>query len=449
MRRRTLLSTLASGAIAVTAGCTVRSTRESRRISGPAVALEPVVEGLDFPTAMAVLPDGSALVCERDGRVLHLRDGTIEDDPILDLRERVAGVAGEMGLLGLALHPGVEENGRFYVRYSGDPPTEGSFSHTAVLLEVTMTPSMRGLEPDSERLILEVAQPGPVHNAGDIAFGPDGHLYVPLGDGRRTDIGDEGWSWWHEQGAAAQDLVTTLLGGVLRIDVDGSDADRPYAIPPDNPLVGRPGRDEYFAWGMRNPYRIAFDDDRLFVADVGEHTREAVYLVDRGDNLGWPILEGSSCSPPASVGYLIEESPTNVLNPKTWLAQFNRISPDKLCPSGRTDPASFVDPVIEYQRPGTRAITGGYVYRGENLPELQGSYIFGDLMPPAPLFAAAGTATDERPWPIEELTVTDTAHGRLDASPISFARDHDGELYVLTTRYGEGTGRIARFHQPS
>lgn len=444
MHRRTLLGTLASGAIAVTGGCTVRSTRESNRSTGPEVALEPVVDGLDFPTAMAVLPDGSALVCERDGRILHLRDGTVEDEPILDLRERIAGVAGEMGLLGIALHPAVEEDRRFFVRYSGDPPQDGSLSHTAVVLEVTMTPSKLGVEPASERIILEVAQPGPVHNAGDLAFGSDGYLYVPLGDGRRTDIGDEGWSWWHEQGASAQDLRTTLLGGVLRIDVDGSDGDRPYAIPPDNPLVGRPGRDEYFAWGMRNPYRISFDDDRLFVADVGEHTREAVYLVERGDNLGWPILEGSTCSPPASVGYLLEESPANVLNPKTWLAQFNRISPSKICPTEDFDPSTFVDPVIEYQRPGARAITGGYVYRGERLPELRGSYVFGDLMPPAPLFAASGTAGDERPWPIEELTVTDTPSGRLDASPISFARSLDDELYVLTTRYGEDTGRIAR-----
>jgi hypothetical protein len=396
---------------------------------------------------MVFLPNGDRLVAERFGLVFRHTDGGLVERPFLDVTDRLAGTDGERGLVGMTLHPAFSDTRKLYVRYSGTLPDslpETEFSHVAVLSEFEVRPDMSGVVPDSERRILEVPEPGPVHNAGAIAFGPEGYLYVALGDGQRTDLGDDGWSWWYEQGQAAQTTTDTLLGGILRLDVDGMSGDRPYGIPADNPLVGRPGRDEYYAWGLRNPYRISFDGDRLFVADVGEHTRESVYLTSSGANHGWPILEGSACTPSTSIGHTLAENPLNVFNPKTWQALMNRISPVKVCPTPGTTDRPLSDPVVQYQRSGARSVTGGYVYRGEAIPALQGAYVFGDFVPPAPIMATEPPADGERPWPLTELAVAGTDHGRLNDALLSFARDPQGELYVLTTGYSEGTGRVRR-----
>jgi len=447
MERRRFLALGAAVGAAGLAGCTLQRATESSQQQGTAIGLEPVVEGITFPTGMAFLPDGSRLVCERFGVVWRHTDDGRGERPILDLRDRMAEISdGERGLLGIELHPDFADNGRFYLRYSA-PARDwmpDSYSHTGVLSEFEMTDDLAGVAPDSERIVLENPEPGKVHNAGDLAFGPDGYLYVPFGDGRRTDLGDEGFSWWHEQGGEAQNVEDNLLGGVLRIDPDDPTGDRGYGIPSDNPLVGEAGRDEYYAWGLRNPYRLSFDGDRLFVGDVGEHVRESVYLLEPGDNCGWPIVEGSSCSPPVAIGHTISDNPLNVFNPKTWLSQVNRISPYKVCPTAGETDGSFRRPIVEYQRSGSRAVTGGYVYRGDAIPELQGTYVFGDLIAPAPILAAREPDDRKKPWAIAELPVEGTDSGRLGDFLVSFARDPDGELYVLSTRYAEGSGRVRR-----
>jgi len=445
MKRRQFLRLGATAGAASLAGCTLETGTESPTSEGISVTLEPAVSGATFPTDMAFLPNGDSLVTERSGQIRRHTDGGLADDLVADVSDRMAGTEGEKGLLGVALHPEFSDNRKLYVRYSGQLPpsmSDEELSHVAVLSEFRMTADLTGTVPDSERRVLEVPEPGPVHNAGDLAFGPDGYLYVALGDGRRTNIGDEGGNWWYEQGQAAQNTTDNLLGGILRIDVDGG-GEEGYGIPPDNPLVGREGRDEYYAWGLRNPYRISFDGDRLFVADVGEHKRESVYLTEKGANHGWPIMEGSACAPSTAIGHSVAENPLNAFNPKTWQSLTTRVSPVGACPTPGNADGEIQAPIVEYQRSGARAVTGGYVYRGEAIPALQGSYLFGDFVPPAPIYATE-PSDGGRPWSVAELVVTDTDHGRLNESLLSFARDPQGEVYVLTSGFTEGSGRVRR-----
>ncbi len=446
MHRRQFLGLGAALGTSLLAGCTLGTFEESDRRSGATVSLEPVLSGLTFPTDMAFLRGGGSLVAERDGQVLRATEDDRVEGPILDLSDRLAGTQGEQGLLGLACHPSFADNRKFYVRYSGRAAEE-ALSHTEVLAAFEAEGDLRGVVPGSERRILEVPQPGPNHNAGGIAFGPDGYLYVAFGDGQRQPE-DRGWSWWHDQGETAQNTMDNLLGGILRIDVDTADGDRPYGIPPDNPLVDRPGRDEYYAWGLRNPYRISFDGTDLFVADVGEHVREAVYRTEKGANHGWPILEGSSCAPSTAVGHTVQARPLQALNPKTWQALTNRISPIGVCPTPPGADTSYQEPLIAYHRPGARAITGGFVYRGDAISALHGLYIFGDFIAPSPLFAVDPAVDGPRPRTMAELEVLGTADGRLEDALVSFGRDGNGEIYVLTTSFAEGGGRIRRLAPP-
>lgn len=445
MKRRQFLRLGAATGAASLAGCSLKQNQESEQANGPAVSLDPVVSGVTFPTNMAFLPNGERLLTERTGQVLrHSEDGLVET-PVLNLSEQMSEVEDEKGLIGMALHPEFADNRRLYLRYSGALPDSMSedLSHIAVLAEFEMTEDMTGINPDSERRILEVPEPGPVHNAGAIAFGPDGYLYVALGDGRRTDLGTENdWSWWYEQGQAAQNRTDNLLGGILRIDVDNPSDGREYGIPPDNPLVGEEGRNEYYAWGLRNPYKMSFDGERLFVGNVGETLRESIYITEKGANHGWPVIEGSSCTPTTALGHTIAENPLNVFNPKTWQALTNRVSPVGVCPED-TD-QEFNTPIAEYRRPGSRSVTGGYVYRGDAIPELQGKYICGDFIPPCPIFAVDFQREESQPRDLTELAVAGTESGRLNRSILSFARDPQGEVYVLMTGFAEGSGEVSR-----
>jgi glucose/arabinose dehydrogenase len=447
MDRRQFLALGATAGLGAVAGCTFEQASESPGGRGPEIALETVVEDASFPVDMAFLPDGNRLVVQRSGQVMRHTDAGLESEPFLDLRDQMAEIKGERGLVGFALHPDFAENRRFYVRYSA-PLRESmpaDYSHTAALAEFRATADLTGVLADSERLVFEIPEPGENHNAGDLAFGPDGYLYAALGDGQRTNFAEENDLWWFDQGANAQNITDNRLGGILRLDIDTTTDDHAYGIPPDNPLVGERGRDEYFAWGLRNPYRISFDDGRLFVGDVGEHIRESVYLVERGENYGWPVVEGSSCPATTSIGHAVTENPLNVLNPKTWVAQTNRISPVKVCPTPDNTDGEFPEPLVEYNRPGARAVTGGYVYRGEAIPELQGKYIFGDFIAPIPLWALDNPGEGERPQQISELVVSGTDSGRIPKdSLLSFARDPQGELYVLL-----GSGRIDRLTSPA
>jgi glucose/arabinose dehydrogenase len=237
------------------------------------VALDTLVDGLNAPVDIAFVPQTDRRYIAEQPGILHSRDEDgLRDEPVLDLRDGVVA-GGERGLLGLALHPEFEDTRRLFVRYSA--PRRGgtpeNYSHTFVLAEFRVSEDNRAV-PNSEQTILEIPEPQGNHNAGDVLFGPEGYLYVAVGDGGAG--GDRGLGHvedWYDavEGGNGQDVTENLLGSLLRIDVDARDGDRPYGIPTDNPLVGREGLDEHYAWGLRNPWRMSFDGDDRYVADVG------------------------------------------------------------------------------------------------------------------------------------------------------------------------------------
>jgi len=313
--------------------------------------------------------------------------------------------------LGLAFHPDFDTNGRFYVSYSaplraGLSPDE--WDHTTYISEFTVSaedPNLADLE--SERVLLAMDKPGYNYEAGHLAFGPDGYLYIATGDSVRDPA--------TESGKYAQDTAS-LLGKILRIDVNGiSDTGQNYLIPADNPFVSGEGLPEIFAFGFRNPYRFSFDvsesgKSRLFVADVGQAMMEEVDLVKAGGNYGWPIREGTTC-----------------FNAQDWSQPLENCSTSGLS-----------DPILSYAHQGDlSAIIGGMVYRGKALPELAGEYIFGDWgRGNGRLFVAYSPTLGVGAWQIIEIEVSGKQPkiGQL----LGIGQDESGELYLLTRAPGVG-----------
>ncbi|MFB6146597.1 MAG: sorbosone dehydrogenase family protein [Halobacteriaceae archaeon] len=419
---------LATGPVAARAG--TAAALDSPLDAGPTVALDTVARGFTSPVGVAFSPGESTLhVVDQPGEIYAARGRGLE--PFLDIRDRVVDVSGysERGLLGLAFHPDYATNGRFYVRYSA-PSREGTpstYSHTFVLSEFRADAG--SADPGSERTLLELPEPQSNHNAGAVTFGPDGYLYVATGDGGAG--GDQGVGHapdWYEgvAGGNGQDVTENRLGSILRIDVDGRESDRPYAVPDDNPLIGRPGYDEQYAWGFRNPWRMGFSDGRLFAADVGQNAYEEVDIVRKGGNYGWNVREGTHCYATQS------------------------------CPDQTPDGDPLVPPIVEYphrmngQALG-RAVVGGYVADTDSLPDLRGQYVFGDWSasfskPRGRLFAAS-PPDDGGLWPMQELPVAGASDGRLDRFVLAFGRDPAGELYVATTERGGVSGSTGAVHR--
>jgi glucose/arabinose dehydrogenase len=421
--RRRFLAAVAAGVATGLAGCSADDSDDADETDDtgaerpepltdlPTVDLELVTNELVTPTAVAFVPDADLrYVAEREG-VAHVHDaeeGRLEE-PLFDLTGSIEA-GGEQGLLGLEPHPEFVENRRLFVRYSSPsrPGTPEDYSHTWVLAEFEVSEDGREVVPDSERTVLEIPQPTEIHNAGDIAFGPDGYLYVPVGDG----AGAPDLEWQGPgTGGYAQDVTENLLGSVLRIDVDAEDGDEGYAVPEDNPLVGEEGLDEYFAWGFRNPWQLSFDGEDLYVADVGKDDWEEVNLVEAGGNYGWNVKEGTHCF---EADDCPDETPEDVRGGEPLL-----------------------DPVVEYPHPGGEedeevfgvAVIGGHVYRGSAIPDLEGTYVFGDLHADGRLFAARPDEDGDGLWRTGVVEIESGAEGleRLFA----FDLDADGELYVL------------------
>lgn len=437
MRRRRLLAGLTSLGTAAVAGCfgddgepssptaTPRSTPGEGQLPAQ-LDLEPVVTELAAPTDIAFTPPmDEALVATQPGTIYHvdLTDGTTQ--VALDLTDRVV-TGGERGLLGIALHHAVEETNRLFVRYSA-PATDATpsgYSHTFVTAEFRLDDSVRSVQPTSERAVIEIPQPQANHNSGEILFGPDDYLYVFTGDGGGAgDVGRGHPDDWYgaNAGGNGQDTRHHLLGGVLRLDVDHMDAPGGYDVPADNPLVDREGqRDEYFAWGLRNPWGAAFDDGRLFVADVGQSRREEVNIVQRGGNYGWNVREGTSCFSTDDHLTIPASCPTET-------------------PASVRGGERLRDPIIEYpnETPSAGAVTGvavcgGTIYRGTDVPGLVGRYVFGDLQPAGRLFVASPAEDPSYPtdWVATTISLTAEAAERLGQLR-AFGRDPAGELYLL------------------
>jgi len=391
------------------------------------VGAERVASGFTSPLALSIPEPGRRFVVDQTGQIHLQEDGSLHEEPFLDVSDRMVDVDGysEQGLLGLACHPNFSENGRLFVRYSA-PAREWvprGYSHTFVLSEFRAGPGAATADPDSERVVMEIAQPQSNHNAGAVAFGPDGYLYVATGDGGRAgDQGNGHVDDWYDAvgGGNGQDLTENLLGSVLRIDVDGESSRTPaapsgpvraYTIPADNPLVGGDGLDEQYAWGFRNPWRFSFGPDgALFVADVGQGAWEEVSVVERGGNYGWNVEEGTHC-------FQADECPSE-------------------SPRGRP----LRDPVIEYPHGGAEvsgiAVIGGYLYDGDAIPGLRDRYLFADWRAQGRLFAAR--RTDDGLWPTTTVSVDSDA--QFGPMVLSFGRNPAGELFVCTTASGQVSG---------
>jgi glucose/arabinose dehydrogenase len=344
-----------------------------------------VARGLQAPLDLQAPPgDRSRLfVVEQGGRIRIVRGGTVVSAPFLDIASRVRA-GGEQGLLGLAFHPQYAQNGRFFVNYTD----RNGDTHVS---EFRVSSNADVADAASERQILFVRQPFDNHNGGALAFGNDGLLYIGLGDGG---------SGGDPQGNGQS--LTTLLGKMLRIDVNQGS---PYGIPADNPFASRPGAREVWSFGLRNPWRFAFDRSTgdLYIGDVGQGAREEVDvgLAARrgGENWGWNTMEGTRCFRPASG-----------------------------CSTSGLDL-----PVVEYDHGAGCSITGGVVYRGCRLPGYAGTYFYADYCSALvrSFRLENGRAVDQRDW-------TATLGRGLD-SPTSFGVDADGEAYIV-----DGDGEIYR-----
>jgi len=339
---------------------------------GPRISPGAKVATVKKPTHVTHAADGSGrlFITEQEGRIMIVKDGVLLSAPFLDIRGRVS-CCGERGLLSVAFPPAFREKRYFYVNYTD---TAGDTK----VARYRVTKDADRADPASEEIVLTVQQPYANHNGGQLAFGPDGYLYIGMGDGGSAN---------DPQGNGQK--MSTLLGKLLRIDVESGG--RPYAVPPSNPFAGKQEvRPEIWASGLRNPWRFSFDraTGDLFIADVGQNRLEEVNVQPAsskgGENYGWNILEGSRC-----------------LRSKTC------------------DTTRLVMPVAEYGHDRGCSVTGGMVYRGKALPHLQGTYVYGDYCSGR----IWGMRRENGRWTSIELADT-----RLSIS--TFGEDEAGEVYV-------------------
>lgn len=321
--------------------------------------------------------------------IIHVfpnKTDAFESKEFLNITKKVES-GGEKGLLGLAFHPDYKNNGYFYVNYTRRGPLE------TVIARFTVSKDDPGkADAGSEVVLLTYKQPFSNHNGGKIAFGKDGYLYISAGDG-----GSGG-----DPKNNGQDR-TSLLGKIMRIDVDNRTGKLNYSIPQDNPYKGNKEgfREEIYAYGLRNVWKFSFDSKtgRLWAGDVGQNSREEVSIIDKGGNYGWKMMEGMVCY----TGRNIENNEN-------------------------CNKATYIKPVHEYMHADGlgQSVTGGYVYRGKKMPELVGQYIYGDY-------------TSGKIWALKQNadgTVSNELLGDMDGQISSFGEDKDKELYICS--YGDG-----------
>ncbi len=392
------------------------------------IKLETVAAGLTGPEHLTHAGDGSGrlFIVDQAGQIRIVKNGVLLSRPFLDLTALLPALNpgfDERGLLGLAFHPDYVHNGRFFVRYSapragsaGEPcfgTTRGC--HEEILAEFGVS-SDPDLANPGGRILFRVDKPQFNHNSGTVAFGPDGFLYFTLGDGGGANDGLADNPPSHGPFGNAQNIEVPL-GKILRLDVDSPpQAPRPYATPADNPFLGRDGLDEIYAYGLRNPFRFAFDDGpggdgTLWLADVGQNLFEEVDTIVNGGNYGWVIREGSHCFDP-----------------------FNPLTPPASCSSTGAFGEPFIEPIVDYSHAeGGISVIGGYVYRGTRSPDLTGKYVFGDF---SASFGAPGGRLYflERPDP-DSFAIREFVNGPGDR-PYGlflkgFGEDQDREVYAL------------------
>lgn len=337
------------------------------------VKLLKIIDNISNPVQITNANDNSnrLFIVEQRGRILILKDNKIQNEPFLDI-ESIVNSGGEKGLLSVAFHPEFNKNQRFFVNYTKLDERQLK----TVVAEYNVSATNPNIANTEEKVILEIDQPFGNHNGGQIMFGPDGFLYVGMGDG-----GSGGDPLNNGQN------INTVLGSLLRIDVNRKP---PFEAPPGNPFVGVEGANEIWAYGLRNPWRFSFDRENgnLFLADVGQNDFEEVNLITRGGNYGWNVMEGFHCFPLSN---------------------------------SDCDQPNFIPPLAEYSHGEGNSITGGYVYRGLDINELVGNYIFGDFVS-----STIWTLNENQEgiWERTELLQT-------NLSISSFGEDEAGELYVV------------------
>jgi glucose/arabinose dehydrogenase len=380
-------------AVLVAAGCNRGSSGGTTAMSQPAgpstLALERAFPALSFasPVAMLQAPGDNTrwFVVERgggavDGKVIVFpNDNAATPAQAAEFISIPVDASGEGGLLGMAFHPNFPATPQVFLSYTRTGP-DAQHPLTSVISRITSSDGGATLDPASEQVILTLDQPFTNHNGGNIAFDRFGKFFIGLGDGgSANDPQNNGQN------------VNTLLGKLLRIDVDGVPAaGKNYAIPADNPFAASGGAPEIYAWGLRNPWRWSFDRDngRLWLADVGQNTWEEVDIIERGGNYGWKVCEGAHLRGSSAA-----------------------------CGN-----AAFTDPIAEYDHSNGRcSITGGYVYRGTDIRGLTGAYLFGDL--------CSGTIWTLREMPGAAPVVEAAISSGL--SVVSFGQSIDGEVYVV------------------
>lgn len=362
---------------------------------GTDLALEEIASGLERPVFVTSAPsDDRIFIVEQPGRIRIFQNGALLPAPFLDITGRVHDSGNEQGLLGLTFHPQFPTNGRFYVNYTAsDPQGDTVVAELRVSMEAMSDPNVA--DPDSETRLLTVAQPYSNHNGGMVAFGSDDLLYIGLGDG-----GNGGDPEGHGQD------TSTMLGSILRIDVDGA---APYAIPASNPFASSANgptdpRPEIWAFGLRNPWRFSFDRQtgELYIGDVGQGVIEEIDVAGAaaaGINFGWNTMEGTRCFGGAGC-----------------------------------DMTGLALPIAEYDHSGDRcSVTGGYVYRGACLPDIQGWYFYAD-------YCTNQVWKLEYPGDLTPVELSDDLGTGVLAGVSSFGEDIDGELYITSL----GNGRVFR-----
>ncbi len=342
-----------------------------------------IATNLQAPTAIAFPSNGEVWITEQGGKIKVIKNGKVSDVPILDLKSKLKKFFegyDERGLLGITLHPQFKTNKKFYVFYSVNSTQKSD--HTSVIAEYQYTDGLAPLDPNSGRVIFTIENPQSNHNGGCLQFGPDGYLYISVGDGGGQ--GDK-----HGTIGNGQDM-DTWHGKILRVDVN---TESTYLVPKDNPFIGKEGyKPEIWAYGFRNPWRFSFDKTtgQLFVGDVGQDKWEEVDIVKKGANYGWRIAEGTHCYNPATA----------------------------------CDLKGITMPISEYPHTEGLSVTGGYVYNGKQLPGLKNKYVFADWTGPVFYLQKVGTKWSKGKITLQNFPKT--------ARITSFGEDQDGELYVLT-----------------
>lgn len=397
------------------------------------VDLELVADGFVSPLGVVAVPDESdrLFVIDQAGKIWIIDSNGIKlSTPFIDVTSMMVPLTpgfDERGLLGLAFHPQYKSNGRFFIYYQlaargGGPEPGAPWNNLSRIAEFNVSatdPNVADIA--SEKVILEWDDPQFNHNGGTIAFGPDGYLYIAIGDGGGADDTAPGHvdDWYAANaGGNGQDIDENFFGNILRLDINAV----PYGIPADNPFVNKPGQDEVYAYGFRNPYRISFDmggSHQLYAGDAGQALYEEINLVKKGGNYGWNVKEGAHCFNAANNDTLLPSCPNvdNLGNP-------------------------LLDPVIEMVNAAnpmgggrTLTIIGGNVYRGKSIPGFNGKYIFGSFgqtftAPDGELFIA--NPAGRGPWKFEEIKL-ESFPDDLGYYVKGFGQDNEGEVYVTVS----------------